>query len=306
MTIDRKAFLSDPSLLAALGAHVRTRVPASDADDVLQSVIADALAAESAPDEADALKRWVYGVARNKIADFHRRVKRTHDLDDDAHAAPSSGREGAKDLLEWAENELPPGSDAKRTFEWMLREGDGEKLEAIAASEKLPAPRVRKRVSRMREHFRARWAAYVAALAAAGLTAIIVFYILRKKPEPEARVVPEVVTPSASAKAPIEQAREERERALEACATASDPRAWQECLEGLDRAAKVDPIGDGDARVVRARDAAHRALSPAPSASAVPIPTPTVTMPRVTPTTLPTSTSAPRAPRGTTPSSGSL
>ena len=195
MSLDRKAVLADPSLLSALGAHIRTRVPASDADDVLQSVLADALAAEGAPDEAGALRRWVFGVARNKIADFYRRTRREvpSDLVDDK-PAPSSGRAGAGDLLQWAEQELPPDSDAKRTFEWMLREGEGEKLEAIAASEKLPAPRVRKRVSRMREHFRARWAAYLAALAAAGLAIFIVFYILRKKPVPEARIVPEPKT----------------------------------------------------------------------------------------------------------------
>jgi DNA-directed RNA polymerase specialized sigma24 family protein len=194
VSVDRKRFLSDPALLGALGAHIRARVPASDADDVLQSVLADALAAEGAPDDEGAMRRWLYGVARNKVADFYRRAKREvpSDLVDDA-AAPSSNR-GADDLLRWAEAELPPGSDAKRTLEWMLREGAGEKLEAIAASEKLPAPRVRKRVSRMREHFRARWAAYVAALAAAGLAIFIVFYIFRRKPEPQAHIVPE--TPS--------------------------------------------------------------------------------------------------------------
>jgi len=192
MSLDRKAALADPALLSALGAHIRTRVPASEADDVLQSVIADALAAETAPDEEGALRRWVFGVARNKIVDFYRRTRREQPADAvDEPAAPSSGRGAAADLMRWAEGELPPGSDAKRTFEWMLREGEGEKLESIAASEKLPAPRVRKRVSRMREHFRARWAAYLAALAAAGLAAILVWYMFRRKPVPEARIVPE-------------------------------------------------------------------------------------------------------------------
>jgi DNA-directed RNA polymerase specialized sigma24 family protein len=207
MPLDRKAFLADPSLLASLGAHIRTRVPASDADDVLQSVIADALAAESAPDEDGALRRWVFGVARNKIADFYRRTRREQPSDavGDEPAPSSGGRANAGDLLRWAEGELPPGSDALRTFEWMLREGAGEKLEAIAASEKLPAPRVRKRVSRMREHFRARWAAYLAALAAAGLALLFVWYMFWRKPVPEARIVPEAppsAPPPSSAASP--------------------------------------------------------------------------------------------------------
>lgn len=189
--IDRKTLLSDKTLISALGAHVRTRVPASDADDVVQAVLADALASDGAPTEAEALRKWLFGVARNKIADFYRRSRREQPGEVDDQAAPPSGRASAKDLLDWAEDELPPGSDAKRTFEWMLREGDGEKLESIAETEKVPAPRVRKRVSRMREHFRARWAAYVAGLAAAGLALLIVFYMFRRKPIPEAKIVPE-------------------------------------------------------------------------------------------------------------------
>ena len=189
--IDRKTLLSDKGLISALGAHVRTRVPAADADDVVQSVLADALAADGAPEDAEALRKWLFGVARNKIADFYRRNRREQPSEIEDKEAPSSGRSSAKDLLEWAEGELPPGSDAQRTFEWMLREGEGEKLESIAETEKVPAPRVRKRVSRMREHFRARWAAYVAGLAAAGIAIIIAFYIFRKKPVPEAKIVPE-------------------------------------------------------------------------------------------------------------------
>jgi DNA-directed RNA polymerase specialized sigma24 family protein len=275
VSLDRKALLSDPALIAALGSHVRSRVPAADADDVVQAVLADALIADTAPGEAEALRRWLFGVARHKIADFYRKNRREEVSPDVGDVAqPSSGRAVGHDLLEWAEQELPPGSEAKRTFEWMLREGEGEKLESIAASEKLPAPRVRKRVSRMREHFRARWAAYVAGIAAAGLAILIAFYLLRKKEEPIARVVPETVPHE------IEMARKERQHALEDC----DRSAWKECLDGLDRAAASDPAGDTDARVASARDAAHKALTPvplpSPSATVVPtarpIPTPTV------------------------------
>ncbi len=264
----------------------------------MQSVLADALAAETAPDDADALKRWLFGVARHKIADFHRRTKRAPHPDDsvDDRAAPSSGREGASDLLEWAEGELPPGSDAKRTFEWMLREGEGEKLESIAETEKVPAPRVRKRVSRMREHFRARWAAYVAALAAAGLAVIVVFYILRKKPEPEAQIVPEKKTP-------LDLAKEERGRALAAC----DRAEWETCIAGLDHAAQTDPAGDRDARVVQAREAARKALTPTPLPTPPPSPTPTPspTTPPPRPTATPTSVT-PTAPIRSSGTGGSL
>ena len=38
----------------------------------------------------------------------------------------------------------------------MLREGEGEKLETIAAEANVPAPRVRQRVSRLRRYYKAR------------------------------------------------------------------------------------------------------------------------------------------------------
>jgi DNA-directed RNA polymerase specialized sigma24 family protein len=308
VTLDRKTFLSDPTLLSALGAHVRSRVPSADAEDVVQSVLADALIADGAPqDDAEALRRWLYGVARHKIADFYRRTRREQPTDDmGALESPSSGRASGKDLLTWAENELPPGSEAKRTFEWMLREGDGEKLESIAASEKLPAPRVRKRVSRMREHFRARWAAYVAGLVAAGLAVIVALYVFRKKPEPEARIAPD---------SPLELAQKERRRALEACDEArsradtpkglSSRAAWKECIDGLDRAAVGDPAGEADPRVVHARDDALKALTPPSLPSAAPLPIPSATtFPRAIPTvTAPTTIPRPRNTSSTTPAS---
>jgi len=303
MTFDRKASLSDPELIAALRAHVRSRVSASDADDVLQAVLADALASAAAPDEAQALRRWLFGVARNKIADHYRRARRELPSEDVGADAPESAHESIKDLLRWAEKELPPDSDAKRTFEWMLREGEGEKLESIALSEKVPAPRVRQRVSRLRRHFRERWAAYAAALAAAGL-AILVLYMLRKKPEPVVRIVPEPpssVTSPAPHDEPIELAKKEREHALERCDAAragEGAGAWRGCLLGLDLAARLDPASDSDPRVVAARAEALKALTPppAPTPSAVPTVAPT-SVPTVVP--LPTFTSTPPAPRPT-------
>ncbi|HEX3850670.1 MAG TPA: hypothetical protein VHW01_06860 [Polyangiaceae bacterium] len=52
-----------------------------------------------------------------------------------------------------------PDPEALHTLEWMLREGDGEKLEQIARDANLPAPRVRQRVSRLRCFLREQWAA---------------------------------------------------------------------------------------------------------------------------------------------------
>ncbi len=66
-----------------------------------------------------------------------------------------------------------PASEA--TLRWMVREADGDKLEAIAADEALPAERVRQRVSRLRRWMRGRWLAELAVvtmLAVAGASVL--------------------------------------------------------------------------------------------------------------------------------------
>jgi len=55
---------------------VRRRVPESDAEDIVQSALTEALAARTAPDEPEAMRKWIWGIARNKIADFYRRTRR--------------------------------------------------------------------------------------------------------------------------------------------------------------------------------------------------------------------------------------
>jgi RNA polymerase sigma factor (sigma-70 family) len=257
---DRAALLASPELQAALRRFVRARAPASEVDDLVQATLTDALVSTSAPNEKGELERWIYGVARNKVADHFRRTSR------EAPGEPPPGEEAvaesaphsARELLRWAERELPQGDGAENTLEWMLREGAGEKLEEIAAEHDLPAPRVRQRVSRLRRHFRERWAAAVAALAVLGLIllGILVLVVRLREPPPIAREpTPEHL--------PVDQAYEIRREALAAC----DALEWQRCVAGLDRARSLDPLGDQAEPVQRAREAAARGLAPVPSAT---------------------------------------
>jgi RNA polymerase sigma factor (sigma-70 family) len=177
----RSSLLSDPALLAALARFIRARVPESEVDDIVQSTIADALASAHSPTEEPEVRPWVFGIARNKIVDFFRKSRREaprEALEADevpAESEPTS----AQDLLRWAEREVPP--DARGTLDWMIREAHGEKLETIAQEEQIPAPRVRQRVTRLRKHLRARWAAQLAAVAAIVAVAAAVYLLLRKK-----------------------------------------------------------------------------------------------------------------------------
>ncbi len=267
-------------------------------DDIVQSALTDALASKSVPEEAEAMRKWVFAVAKNKIADYYRKRKREQPSDTIEVAAeetPYSERE----LLRWAERELPPNSESPKTLEWMLREGDGEKLESIAESEQIPAPRVRQRVSRMRRFLKERW------LAAALIAMVVIAVLVAIKARDHQRdivVVPETpsVRPTPTRDPRLELAKKERQDALDAC----DRHEWQPCLDGLDRAAKDDPAGDTDPRVKNARDDAKNHLVPAPPAptpSSIPPPIPTTTT-RATSTP----TSAPPRPRSSTGTPGSL
>jgi DNA-directed RNA polymerase specialized sigma24 family protein len=292
-----------PAFRRTLVAMVRRHVPERDVEDIVQATLTCALT-PAAPKDEEALQRWLIGVARHKVADRHRRGRReSFELPEVAvDAAPHS----EADLVRWAEQALPEGGDdPRRTLGWMMREGDGEKLEAIAESEQVPAARVRKRVSRLRSHLRAQWKKELALLAALGVVAVLV-WIARHAPKEdvahEVRPVPSEVAPS-----PVERARSIRDEALAAC----DRAEWVLCLDGLDRARAIDPAGDAEERVQKGRAAAESALRgpPVPAPSTPPTPAPSsivpVPPPRSTSAPAPDSTSAPSAPRPPRPSKAS-
>jgi hypothetical protein len=153
----------------------------------------------------------------------------------------------------------------------MAREGEGEKLESIAAEERVPAARVRQRVSRMRRWMKERWLAELAAVAALAILAILVARLLRRpKDVPVIAPRPEPPPSAPFEELPLDRARALRADALRAC----DEAAWQRCLDQLDEAARLDPAGDGAPDVAAARERARNALE-APPAPVDPRPPPT-------------------------------
>ncbi len=183
---------------AALVALAKRKVPPHEAEDLVQQVLTEAIGSAHRPEEPGSARKWIYGILRNKIADYHRAkkpMKAAVVLDELAH--PSATTEQEQSLLRWAMRELPSGYDAQQTLDWLLREGDGEKLEDIAESDNVPAPQVRQRVSRLRRYFRERW---LAQLAAAAVIAVLfgIWLVIRTKPQELA------ITPAPERRAPLQ------------------------------------------------------------------------------------------------------
>jgi RNA polymerase sigma factor (sigma-70 family) len=295
--------LADPALRRVLEDFVRRRVPAPDVDDVVQTVLCDALASRARPEGGEELRKWLLGIARHKVVDHHRRAVREPASElPDIEAGPDPIE--ARSLARWAEEQAASTDDAQKTLDWMAREGEGEKLESIAAEENVPAARVRQRVSRMRRWMKERWLAELAAVAVLAALAFIAWRLLRRPDErelPEARPDDPKGAPSLAPTAPpmLERARELRADALRKC----EASAWQACLDGLDEAARLDPAGNAAPDVAAARERAGEALKSPPLAPSVPSVSPSSLdpapkgPPTLTPP-LPTSTAAPR-PTGT-------
>lgn len=268
--------LADPQLRREVEAVVRRRVRGGDADDVVQAALADVLSAARVPEDTEEFRRFVFAVTRNKVFDhFRRRMREVpHDEADALEVSASEEPLSARDILRWAEQKLPD-AEAEHTLEWMLREGDGEKLEQIARDANLPAPRVRQRVSRLRRFLRERWAAelLLSGLGLALLAPVAAFYYRHWFPPAEIADREPVLRPEPP-KSPEEQGREIRRQALQHCERAEDTP----CLQGLDRARALDPSGESAAAVVNARRAAAARQNPAPlpapssSSSVVPAP----------------------------------
>ncbi len=277
---DRRAtFLADPALASQLARFVRTRVPAHEVDDIVQSTLADALASGNAPENDAELKPWIFGIARNKVADHFRRTRREVPREPAAvdEVAAASAPQSAQDLLHWAQRELPEGEGSESTLEWMLREGAGEKLETIAAEENVPAPRVRQRVARLRKHFRAKWAAQLAAAALLVVLALAIWAVWRTRGNdiavPEPPRVPSS-TPSTPAPLPMPPSPPEQAPALDNAPDAAPPPVTSTKNDSVDTKQKPTPAPTPSFVTPKIDPTATTPVAPPPSPKTGPKPTP--------------------------------
>jgi RNA polymerase sigma factor (sigma-70 family) len=276
------AALGDPELRRFLRDYVKKRVGQDDVDDVVQTVLVDALASTKRPDDPAEIRKWLVGIARHKCADVHRRAGRERPADEDLPdqpAQPPPVEERA--LVRWAEEQAQSTREADKTLGWMAREGEGDKLEHIAEEEALPAARVRQRVSRMRRFLKERWLAEVALVAALGAVAFFLWRALRRDEGPIVAdpTPPKTATPIADPLrdgSRVLEGRRLREATLDVCRNDEHQR----CLDDLDRARELDPVGDAAPDVRQARERAAAALRQPPpiqepQQTKEPAPTPT-------------------------------
>ncbi|HEY2370624.1 MAG TPA: hypothetical protein VGH87_29710, partial [Polyangiaceae bacterium] len=181
---DLREVLASPDVRRKLVAMVARRVPADATEDVVQAVLCDALVAREVP-SIETVPRWLFAIARHKVADFHRRSRRCAPIDETTEAAACDPIE-ERDLIEHAKTIAPD----PRAFEWIVRTEEGATLAEIAEEEDLPAPVVRQRVSRLRRALR------TALLAAAAIAiALLVAASHERAPNTDGRIGADPVAP---------------------------------------------------------------------------------------------------------------
>jgi DNA-directed RNA polymerase specialized sigma24 family protein len=154
-----RLYIANPATRSSLHAYVRRRGLADSADDLVQTVLCDALAVEAVPERNSELPRWLTGIARNKVVDERRRRARWKraELDDEPQAPRSSE---ARDLLRRIASEVVEPEE-RRALDWLVREHQGDSLYLIALDQALEPSTLRQRICRLRKSLRAR---YLAAL----------------------------------------------------------------------------------------------------------------------------------------------
>jgi len=283
---EASADLLHPELRQHLAGYLRRRLPPAEVDDALQAVYCAALEARSIPSDQVHLRRWLTVIARRQVAAYYERTS-AEQLGEAPEVEVQPELVEAMSMLRWAEREAAHSQleSVDQTLDWMARESEGEKLEAIAADTRMPSARVRQRVSRLRRFMKARW---VMEMSAALVLIAIASWMLARRQQPVVKLERVPLPPmTATLPDPMKRAAELRKEALREC----DEYRFKECLRLLDEAAGIDPAGDEDSVIVGARKRALEQLAPP---SPIPTTSATVKKPPVTRTT--TSRGTPSSP----------
>jgi DNA-directed RNA polymerase specialized sigma24 family protein len=148
-------YLASPQTRSSLRAYVRRRGLSDSADDLVQTVLCDALAVEAVPERSSELPRFVTGIARNKVVDEQRRRARWKQAELPENLATLRSDE-ARDLLRRIEAEVTEPEE-RRALAWLVREHQGDSLYLLALEQSLEPSTLRERICRLRRSLRARY-----------------------------------------------------------------------------------------------------------------------------------------------------
>jgi DNA-directed RNA polymerase specialized sigma24 family protein len=254
----RRAILSDREIHGAIRWVIRVRgVPTFDVDEVLDSVIEDAMEDANLPlADRDQARMYLVACARNKSIDEARGRIRRNERDVSTEEEPLETEEALpQDRAALAARLFREGqSRFPRTFSWFWRHAiHGESLVSIAVEHNVSPGHVRHEVYRIRHTLNA-FSTLVVAFAAWSL---IHTWTLPHRERFERRhevskPCPVLVADDAP---PAERAAELRERASERFAA----RDWDGVVADLDAARRIDPAGDTDAwKTLHERAETHR------------------------------------------------
>src|SRR5580704_7603610 len=248
---DHAKRVADARLKSALDRWIRGRVPEADAPDMVQNVLAALLAHAHPPDTVDGLIALGRRMLQHDLIDHYRHRETVRGAEvcalDDQHAetiAPAAPA-GAWDGFDVAKrarlvNALVARGQLTDVDVDVLERADAEGYPALAAELGTTDQALRVRAHRKRALLREGWTRY-AAYGSGLAVLVLIAYAFWDRPDNVAAPSPGP-GPEQHEPAPPERAASLRAAASRACADSQ----WKECLDRLDDARAIDPVGDGD------------------------------------------------------------
>jgi DNA-directed RNA polymerase specialized sigma24 family protein len=262
------AHLASPEVREAILAALKRRsVPDDDVEDLAHDVIERALVTPSPPANLEECKALVAKMASDVAIDSLRRRQRRSKVnaglyenpdDRPGPAAGASDAVHAREQIAFFRGQVDKGAISSRQAAILARYAEEVPSAEIADELRLSHRTVYNELSAGRRAVRASWAAYAAVGVLASVSLIL--WLLHDRDRTAKKTPREEIRPDPSAgpqgPTPLQIARDLRRDALHAC----DIGNYDECLDGLDRAAKVDPAGDASPVVQKARENAAQRL----------------------------------------------
>ena len=233
----------------------------ADAEDIFQTACMKALDEDDWPAEEKPTLTWLFKITRNTCYDHLRAEKRRRDrevsLDDLDVSEETQARDEGKDLKDFIEVTLLEKPNIVSGIAMLVEHHVvGNDVTDIAAKHSIPTRLVYERMASARAAIRSGYQVGGGLVAALALLLILIRFPgddrsgvgagIGHHPHPEIPLVP----------APPPDPTEMRTKALELCRE----KRYAPCLEGLNRARRIDPAGEKDPKVIQARQEAEAKL----------------------------------------------